>query len=114
MISAKEARDNYDKYGILANKFIDKYIEPKIISASLNATYITVYAEERWYQGYSFKFTPEFTDDKDLDKLLLTSTILDVLKSNGYKVEFADTRSRLDEYHSIEDIVATISWDEVK
>lgn len=110
MLSAKEARENYDKYGIVANKFIEKYIEPEIISASLNATKITIDAEERWYLGYSFKFPSEFANEKDLNYVLLTNTIIYVLKSYGYKVDFADTKSALDEYHSKEDIVATISW----
>lgn len=111
MISAKEARENYDKYGVLANKFIEKYIEPEIISASLNATEVTTAAEAKWYQGYVFKFPAEFKKDSSFDDTMLTNTIIKVLKKYGYDVNFVDIDwSKLGEYHAIEDTVATISW----
>lgn len=114
MFSAKEARDNYDKYGILANSFIEKYIEPKIISASLSSTEITTDAEAKWQQGYTFKFPAEFKNGNRFDDIVLTNTILAVLKRYGYDVDFADVDwSSFNEYHTIEDIMATISWKEV-
>lgn len=114
MISAKEARENYDKYGVLANKFIEKYIEPEIISASLNETSITISAEAKWYQGYTFKLPAEFKKANNFEDITLTSTIIGILASYGYDVTFEEFDwDKLNEYYTVADIVATISWKEV-
>lgn len=114
MISAKEARENYDKYGSLANKFIEKYIEPKIISASLSETKTTIGAVGKWYQGYTLKFPLDFKDGNSFDDVTLTDAIIDELKSNGYEVEFYSIDwNTLNELHDSEGTVAIISWKEV-
>lgn len=114
MISAKEARENYNMYGVLARKFIEKYIEPEIISASLNSTEITTDALAKWYQGETFKFPTEFKKENDFDDITLTNNIIDVLKSYGYEVDFGEFDwDKLNEYYAAADIVATISWKEV-
>lgn len=113
MISAKEARENYDKYGVLANRFIEKYIEPEIVSASLNSTEVTMDALAKWYQGETFKFPTEFKKENDFDDITLTNNIIDVLKSYGYEVAFGEFDwDKLNEYYAAADIVATISWKE--
>lgn len=114
MISAKEARENYDTYVILANKFIEKYIEPEIINASLDSMEITKDALAKWYLGYTFKFPTEFTKANVFDDTKLTSTIIDILASYGYEVTFEKFDwDKLNEYYTVADIVATISWKEV-
>ena len=114
MISAKEARENYNKYGVLANRFIEKYIEPEIVSASLNSTEVTMDALAKWYRGETFKFPTEFKKENDFDDITLTNNIIDVLKSYGYEVAFEEFDwDKLNEYYAIADIVATISWKEV-
>lgn len=107
MLKAREALSKYDQNKQLAEKYIDRTVEPRISLAMEDAKSITLEGVDKWYVGSSIKFSRKYGDSFQRD---VTSKVIGTLEEAGYKVD-RETTIAGNEY-SDGKVVYTIDWSE--
>lgn len=108
MITAEEARNNYNPLLVVAESYINEFLEPLIKKASVHKKFINIPANGYFCVGTAIDFPKNIKFKKSYEDVEATKLILNILKEHGYKTSIDCPEGT--EYQRGSGIL-TISWE---